>query len=395
MSQNQKLIETINVLKSRIIDVEKNNMKLSEADTRQGLINPIFRALGWDFSDFSSVKSELRHASYNEPVDYAFFSSKRNDKPILLLEAKAFGNNLNSPKIVKQLCSYLGEMGVQWGVLSDGNKYVMYNSKSGVSFDDQKFLTLQIKTVDTEDGLSSEEMAEKLVALLSRNCLENDVIQKTYEDHMINGQIESAFVSLLSAPFDTLANAIRREFKEERVQATEGLRITSKQIITYLESISDEEGRIPLDMSITTLNRDEQLLHVVASSGNSGQFDEAVRDERSRRVAISDLIEDELVHEGDNWKIEYKGEIFWGRITGNGQIEVNGEVYSNPSKAGSALIGRPCNGWTNWQFKDKSGLWSNIERLRQIYRENHGLQAIKRASRANDDEKSIKLKKVE
>jgi len=41
-------------------------------------------------------------------------------------------------------------MGVQWGVLSDGNRYVLYNSRGGTSFDDQKFLALEIKTVDTD-----------------------------------------------------------------------------------------------------------------------------------------------------------------------------------------------------------------------------------------------------
>ncbi len=51
------------------------------------MINPLFRALGWDFSDFESVRSEVRHKSFNEPVDYAFYSSKDESHPILLLEA--------------------------------------------------------------------------------------------------------------------------------------------------------------------------------------------------------------------------------------------------------------------------------------------------------------------
>ena len=74
MSQNkEKLVEALKALKQRILEVEQKSIKLSEQDTRQGLINALFRALGWDLSDFDSVKSELRHKSYNEPVDYAFF----------------------------------------------------------------------------------------------------------------------------------------------------------------------------------------------------------------------------------------------------------------------------------------------------------------------------------
>ena len=99
-----KLIETLIKLKSRILEVEKDSIKLTEQDTRQGLINVLFRSLGWDLSDFDSVKSEFRHKDYNQPVDYAFFH-KNKDKPILLIEAKALGTNLNDCKIVKQLCT--------------------------------------------------------------------------------------------------------------------------------------------------------------------------------------------------------------------------------------------------------------------------------------------------
>lgn len=96
-----KLVQTIKKLKDRISAVETKGTKISETDTRQGLINPMFAALGWDFGDFTSVKSELRHKDYNDPVDYAFFSSSHKDKPVLLLEAKTFGTNLNDSKIVK------------------------------------------------------------------------------------------------------------------------------------------------------------------------------------------------------------------------------------------------------------------------------------------------------
>ncbi len=126
---NAELTDMVNKLKKRIIKIEAGNNALSETDTRQGLINPLFRSLGWDFTDFDSIKSEVRILKFNEPVDYAFYSSKKkSDKPILLLEAKKLGSNLGHKDCIKQLTSYLGAMGVQWGVLSDGNRYVLYNS---------------------------------------------------------------------------------------------------------------------------------------------------------------------------------------------------------------------------------------------------------------------------
>ncbi len=115
MSRHMGVVETLLTLQQRIISLETSRTSVSETDTRQGLINPLFRALGWDFGDFVSVRSEVRHKSFNEPVDYAFYSSKDQSRPILLLEAKRFGTDLGSKSIVKQICEYMSEFGVQRG----------------------------------------------------------------------------------------------------------------------------------------------------------------------------------------------------------------------------------------------------------------------------------------
>ena len=378
--------EIVLKLKTKILDIEKANIKLSETDTRQGLINPLFSALGWDFSDFNSVKSELRHKSYNEPVDYAFFSEKNNEKPILLAEAKALGVNLNSSKIVKQICTYLGEMGTQWGVLSDGNKYIMYNSRGGDSFQDQRFLTLQIKDVDTEDGLSADDLAEKFVALLSKNCLENDNIQKTYEEHMINGQLTDALYSLLSSPFETLVGAIHNEFKKKQVKANSNLKITKKRIVQFLQQISDEEGRLPIDFEAGEASTDDEVMVTVAkidATEGLNQENSQGKVRKTKRITISDLLQEDMVYEGDTWKFDYKGEITWGRITGNGELEVDGSIYSSPSEAARKVSGHQSRGWHCWKFKSLTGEWFKVNELRSQYRDTHGLERIRRAKKSS------------
>ena len=231
------LRDTVLKLKERIIKTEAGDTQLSETDTRQGLINPLFRALQWDFTDFDSIRSELRVPQFNEAVDYAFFSlKKQSSKPILLLEAKRLGSTIDHKNHVKQLTSYLGATGVQWGVLSDGNRYVLYNSLGGASFEEQKFLTLEIKTIDTDSGFTMEEFLKHLTSLLSRECLENEDIQQAYEEHMINNRVRLALDSLLSTPFATLCSAIRREFQEARVGLPEGIKISKKHIDAYRPS---------------------------------------------------------------------------------------------------------------------------------------------------------------
>ncbi len=383
MSRHASVTETLLTLQQRIITLETTRTVVSETDTRQGLINPLFRALGWDFGDFMSVKSEVRHRAFNEPVDYAFYSSKEPSRPILLLEAKKFGTDLGNKTIVKQICEYMSEFGVQWGVISDGNKYVLYNSRGGDSFADKKFLTLSIKTVDTEDGVPVADLARKLIGLLSRECLENEQIQHAYEDHMCNQQIQRAMASLMSRPFDTLARAIRHEFKEERVRANRNLRITKASIEEYLESIADEEGKIAVDLEAEQVHSDDQVIGSAARSEGSGAEAEQVRS-YGKRVLIKDLLDAALIEEGDNWRFECKGEVTWGRVVGNGQLEVNGKLHPNPSRASQGLVRGGVNGWYYWHYKDANGAWRRVDELRKVYRER--VEAVPSADESPDGE---------
>ena len=361
-------------LKSKISDTDQ---KISETDTRQGLINPLLRALGWDFSDFNSVKSEYRYGSYNEPADYAFFSRENKEIPILVLEAKALGCNLDNPKRRKQLCNYLGQMGTQWGVLSDGSRYVMYNSKRGTAYEHWQFMTLSIKKMDTDDGLPVQKLAEMFVRLLSKDRLENKDIQKAYEEHMVKEQIQNtvknALESLLAEPFDTLAKAIRNEFKQERVATYEG-KISKNQIISCLKSLADEDGNIQIDtnMSFDTVENDYDEAKSATQNKASGELENNSR--KKQRVSISSLISADMAKEGDNWKLTFKGDVFWGRVTGNGEIEVDGKFYSSPTRAAKEAVRKMhgeisvLNGWKTWEYKDKDGSWKIISVLREEYK---------------------------
>ena len=377
--EKEKLLAELRRLKKTIL--ANDGRAISEQDTRQGLINPLFRALGWDFSDFMTVKSEFRHKKYNEPVDYAFFrSGDEQQKPLLLVEAKALGANLQEGKIIKQMCSYLGTMGVQWGVLTDGNKYVMYNSNAGISFEEQKFLTRQIKNADTEDGIPSEELADELLALIGRDSLENDGIQKFYQERAIYSHIEDALESLLTEPFDTLALAIRKEFKQERVKTDQNLKINTQQIISYLKKLKDNEGKIPFTINDGVSSSDSMLQAVIQSQQEGVEVKE-VEARRNKRVTIADLLTEGLIKAGDSWRLNNKGEITWGRITSNGEVEVNGTTYASPTTAGLA-VAKFGNGWNYWQYKNEQGEWQPVSVLRKQYRDKHGLKAVSRQRKA-------------
>ena len=92
----------------------------------------------------------------------------------------------------------------------------------------------------------------------------------------------------------------------------------------------------------------------------------------SKRIIIGDLLKTGLVREGDQWRLSFKGEVVWGRIKSNGQLEVNNECHDSPSTAFSAVTSKPGNGWHYWYYRDASGEWQRTDALRSEYRRKVG-----------------------
>ena len=72
------------------------------------------------------------------------------------------------------------------------------------------------------------------------------------------------------------------------------------------------------------------------------------------------------------WQLSLKGEVIWGRIESNGQLEVSNQSHGNPSKAFQAATGKPGNGWYYWHSRAASGEWQRIDALRSEYRRHVG-----------------------
>ena len=122
-----------------------------------------------------------------------------------------------------------------------------------------------------------------------------------------------------------------REFKEERVGLPEEIKISRKHIEAYVKSIADEAGRIPVDLEAEVIHTDDAVQDSVLESSDRAKGG-PVR-AHGKRVSIGDLLQAGLVHEGDQWRLSLKGEVVWGRIESNGQLEVSNQSHGNPSKA--------------------------------------------------------------
>jgi predicted type IV restriction endonuclease len=86
---------------------------IKEETTKAFFITPLLEALGWDMND---IELEYVVPKLRDKVDYAL---KTEGEPVLLLEAKRLGEELDDQKR-KQLLEYGSFTNVAFGVLTNG-----------------------------------------------------------------------------------------------------------------------------------------------------------------------------------------------------------------------------------------------------------------------------------
>jgi hypothetical protein len=105
------VVATLRQIAERIPRLRAQGSRVSEQDTKRILITPAIAALGWDTLDIEEVRNEYRHNTADNPVDYALFL---NRSPVLFVEAKPLGHDLNDRKWVVQTINYANTAGVDW-----------------------------------------------------------------------------------------------------------------------------------------------------------------------------------------------------------------------------------------------------------------------------------------
>ena len=91
-----------------------------ETRTRQVLIDPLLRELGWDVSDPEAVQLEYRVGQ--QWADYALMS---DGQPVAVIEAKRLGRGLEDDEIM-QVLNYANRDGIDYMIVTDGDHWEMY-----------------------------------------------------------------------------------------------------------------------------------------------------------------------------------------------------------------------------------------------------------------------------
>lgn len=114
------LKETIETLRERI-QTHRPYLEGYETRTRQALIDPMLRVLGWDVEDPNSV--ELEYGIKRKWADYALME---RGLPIAVIEAKALGKPLNDDEKMQAL-NYANMDGIDYMAVSNGDHWQMFD----------------------------------------------------------------------------------------------------------------------------------------------------------------------------------------------------------------------------------------------------------------------------
>lgn len=178
---------------------EKGLKELSEANVRKDFIDKLFSALGWATDDSHEYDAER----YVRGAGFADIALKIKEKPVVFIEAKRFGlvpsksergvqTTLMGYKIFadwtaeeRQVLNYAGmTVGVKWAVLTNFEKFRLFNAKTGETI------------IDISDPKEYLDRIEEL-ALLSKHNVTNGNIDRL-EKHVELPDIDLDFLNLLN-----------------------------------------------------------------------------------------------------------------------------------------------------------------------------------------------------
>lgn len=120
-----ELFKTFEFLKKRI-EEHREYLEHDETRTRQVLIDPLLKELGWDVGDPNAVELEHRiDKQFDVGMNRADYVLKSGPKLAAVIEAKKLDSPLMD-KATTQVLNYANAKGIPWMLVSDGNKWTMY-----------------------------------------------------------------------------------------------------------------------------------------------------------------------------------------------------------------------------------------------------------------------------
>ncbi len=119
MTLQEELVEYV----ERSSDLIEESPQMDEENTKRKIIEPLIERLGWDIlSSDVELEYSVQMGSGTKKVDYAL---KIGGTPVVFVEAKGCDTSLEQSH-ENQLKSYMRQVGVDWGFLSNGRRFEIF-----------------------------------------------------------------------------------------------------------------------------------------------------------------------------------------------------------------------------------------------------------------------------
>ncbi len=314
-SQKRAQEDVVLNLKARLVDFRDRKIRLTESDTIRVLVLPLLEALGWDLQDVEEVRSEYRHASADNPVDYALFL---HGSPALFVEAKALGVSLDDRKPLLQTLNYANAAGVDWCVLTNGAEWRIYKVHAPVAAEEKLFLTAKLDQTGAETGLITSTLS-----LLSKERMRARAIDALWSEWRVDRAVDrvldtitddDAFIRLIAKRTDGLTlGEVRASLKRS------GLRSFYPEVDAFMARLDGE----PKHVTMTAPTADAAaaatpLLLPVPPLNGAG---------RARLMKTGEMVERGLLAVGTVLTIKDRPDSA-ARVVDGKRVEFRGEVIS-------------------------------------------------------------------
>ena len=353
------------------------NANIGEQNTKQTLVNPVLRTLGWDVDDLEDVRHEFRHTPADRPVDYALMLART---PRLFVEAKALDENLQDRRWANQIIGYATVAGVEWVVLTNGDEYRLYNSHAPVPVEEKLFRAVQV----SEDV----DAAVEALLLVSKQQTQENSLTALWRAYAVDRRVKDVVEAMFSPE---PARWLTRRVANELEGLTQGdVTAALRRAHLTLDFPPRELPRASRHRVVAGDSTEDPALGMADNiaargaarpHGRRAQISESVRG-----VTVRQLIDSRLIVPPLDVERTYTGRRLVGRIEPDGRVSFGGETYNSPSVAAamarlSVLGPTPgrkypqTNGWAFWQFRDQDGRLRELHVLRERLVARDGLAA--------------------
>lgn len=241
--------EDIKALAERILNLtetEEGRLRNNEAATKQALVIPFIRALGYNIENPGEVFPEYeagmgtRGIKRHEKVDYAIL---KDDHPIMLFECKAYDAPLNIKVHETQLYRYFAALTkTRFGVITNGAVYNFFTDLDEPNvMDKTPFLEFNLRRIQNDDTLIEQ------IRLFTKTEFDAERIRITAERLKYKSEIIEILSSQAKQPSDHFVKFIAEYVykKEGKGHITQAVRDQFAPII--VEAFQDFISRQTLE----------------------------------------------------------------------------------------------------------------------------------------------------